>query len=175
MIHYSFHSWSSVTIRSNRNSSFHHHVWNDSVVVSQNSTLLLYDHSVKIKPQKQNAKCSSSVIRTAVTSRKMTINRNIFNHKEVWECYHVCMYILTAPPLRSTGHDTGTAGAGGWWPRKGPYWMECGSPLRAVRAGWLTDTQTGRGHLDWLLFVFLGFTELRVRKCWLCYIEKEWW
>jgi hypothetical protein len=39
----------------------------------------------------------------------------------VWKCSHVCQYVLPAPPLRSTGHNTGTVGAGGWWPRKGLY------------------------------------------------------
>jgi hypothetical protein len=59
----------------------------------------------------------------------------------LWECHHVCLYVLTAPPLRSTGQYTGTAGADGWWPRKGPYWMECGGPLRRPR--WLVGTVDG--------------------------------
>jgi hypothetical protein len=47
-----------------------------------------------------------------------------FHGMALWECHHVSLNALTAPPLRSTRHDTGTAGAGGWWPRKGPYCVQ---------------------------------------------------
>jgi hypothetical protein len=49
----------------------------------------------------------------------------------LWECHHVCLYVLTAPPLRSTGHDMGTAGAGG--PEKGRIvYGEFSGPILAL-------------------------------------------
>jgi hypothetical protein len=52
----------------------------------------------------------------------------------LWECYHVSLNVLTAPPLRSTEHCTGTAGAGG--PERGRFGWSV-EALYAVRAGWL--------------------------------------
>jgi hypothetical protein len=33
--------------------------------------------------------------------------------KPVWEWHHLSLNVFAAPPLRSTRHDTGIAGAGG--------------------------------------------------------------